>query len=119
MKKKGSDVTQGEDARLVVSGTAVTFVDIKNAAKYIPLFSRDVHFATVVSKTALNDLLSLVIKTEAKFYCHVFTAKAGDGDALKASLMESVRAVHVCSSLTHRSAGSGSASTRTRCWHRR
>ena len=111
-------MTQGEEARLVVSGTTINFVDVKNAAKYIPLFSRDVHFATVVSKTPLNDLLALVIKADTKFYCHVFTAKPGEGDTVKTSLMESVRGCGTMRAFMHCSAGSGSASTRTRCWRR-
>ena len=121
MKKKGSDVTQGEEAKLVVTGVNITFIDVKNAAKFVPLYSRDVHFVSVFSKTPISELLALVIKTETKFYCHIFTTKPGGGDELKATVMESVRRfMHACLSNTRYqhacSASMASGRWKTQCW---
>jgi hypothetical protein len=83
-------VTQGEDAKLTITGLTVTFADPKTAGKFVPLFSREIEFAKVVSKTPLGELVALMLKCEAKFFCHIFMAKVGDGDEVKATLMESV-----------------------------
>lgn len=88
LQKKGSDVTQGEEARLVVGAIDIVFADPKTQGKFIPLFSRDVELVSVVSKTAVSELLGLVLKGETKFFCHVFSSKPGKGGEIRETIME-------------------------------
>ncbi len=76
---------------MTITGVSVTFEDPKTAGKLVPLFSREIELAKVVSKTPFGEVMALVLKCDSKYFCHVFTAKTGAGEDVRATLMESVR----------------------------